>query len=74
MMEMMFDLVALIICHDNVDVFRQNWLICEIALFFQVKLQKHNTEVHGIIKYRNGLHCAARIFENEGVWISVLQF
>ncbi|CAO2823875.1 unnamed protein product [Amaranthus hypochondriacus] len=33
----------------------------------KVKLQKHNTEVHGIIKYRNGFHCAARIFQNEGV-------
>lgn len=38
----------------------------------KVKLQKHNTEVHGV-KYRNGLHCAARILCNEGVWISVLQ-
>lgn len=33
----------------------------------QVKLQKHNTEVAGI-KYRNGLHCAARILKTEGVW------
>lgn len=32
----------------------------------KVKLQKHNTEVHGV-KYRNGLHCAARILCNEGV-------
>ncbi|XP_074272245.1 mitochondrial arginine transporter BAC1-like [Silene latifolia] len=32
----------------------------------KVKLQKHNTEVHGI-KYRNGLHCAAKIFQIEGV-------
>ncbi|KMT04626.1 hypothetical protein BVRB_8g182800 isoform A [Beta vulgaris subsp. vulgaris] len=32
----------------------------------KVKLQKHNTEVHGV-KYRNGLHCAARILQNEGV-------
>ncbi|XP_007025577.2 PREDICTED: mitochondrial arginine transporter BAC1 [Theobroma cacao] len=32
----------------------------------KVKLQKHNTEVHGI-KYRNGLHCTARILATEGV-------
>lgn len=32
----------------------------------KVKLQKHNTGIHGI-KYRNGLHCAARILKNEGV-------
>lgn len=32
----------------------------------KVKLQKHNTDTHGI-KYRNGLHCAARIFKYEGV-------
>ncbi|GAB4826980.1 Mitochondrial arginine transporter bac1 [Ancistrocladus abbreviatus] len=32
----------------------------------KVKLQKHNTEAHGI-KYKNGLHCAARILQNEGV-------
>ncbi|KAL9265140.1 Mitochondrial arginine transporter BAC1-like protein [Drosera capensis] len=32
----------------------------------KVKLQKHNTEAHGI-KYKNGLHCAARILSNEGV-------
>ncbi|KAL9234044.1 hypothetical protein vseg_008962 [Gypsophila vaccaria] len=32
----------------------------------KVKLQKHNTEVHGI-KYRNGLHCASRILQIEGV-------
>lgn len=32
----------------------------------KVKLQKHNTEVHGI-KYRNGLHCTARILKNDGV-------
>ncbi|KAF9611355.1 hypothetical protein IFM89_030900 [Coptis chinensis] len=32
----------------------------------KVKLQKHNTEAHGI-KYRNALHCTARILKNEGV-------
>ncbi|KAI4365141.1 hypothetical protein MLD38_021156 [Melastoma candidum] len=32
----------------------------------KVKLQKHNTEVVGP-KYRNGLHCAGRIFTSEGV-------
>ncbi|XP_010549336.1 PREDICTED: mitochondrial arginine transporter BAC1 [Tarenaya hassleriana] len=32
----------------------------------KVKLQKHNTDVHGI-RYRNGLHCAARILSTEGV-------
>ncbi|PIA36588.1 hypothetical protein AQUCO_03300054v1 [Aquilegia coerulea] len=32
----------------------------------KVKLQKHNTEVHGI-KYRNALHCTGRILQNEGV-------
>lgn len=32
----------------------------------KVKLQKHNTEVQGI-KYRNGLHCAARVLATEGV-------
>lgn len=32
----------------------------------KVKLQKHNTETHGV-KYRNGLHCSARILQNEGV-------
>ncbi|GMH30350.1 hypothetical protein Nepgr_032193 [Nepenthes gracilis] len=32
----------------------------------KVKLQKHNTEGHQI-KYKNGLHCAARILKNEGV-------
>ncbi|XP_021835588.1 mitochondrial arginine transporter BAC1 isoform X3 [Spinacia oleracea] len=31
----------------------------------KVKLQKHNTELHGV-KYKNGLHCAARILQNEG--------
>ncbi|XP_057948611.1 mitochondrial arginine transporter BAC1 isoform X2 [Malania oleifera] len=31
----------------------------------KVKLQKHNTEAHGI-KYRNGLHCTARILKTEG--------
>ncbi|XWS12622.1 hypothetical protein CRYUN_Cryun37aG0105900 [Craigia yunnanensis] len=30
-----------------------------------VKLQKHNTEAQGI-KYRNGLHCTARILATEG--------
>ncbi|KAI5570690.1 hypothetical protein POPTR_011G056000v4 [Populus trichocarpa] len=29
-------------------------------------LQKHNTEAHGI-KYKNGLHCTARILQTEGV-------
>uniref|UniRef100_A0A7C9DZT9 Mitochondrial carrier protein n=2 Tax=Opuntia streptacantha TaxID=393608 RepID=A0A7C9DZT9_OPUST len=32
----------------------------------KVKLQKHNTDANGI-KYKNGLHCAARILRNEGV-------
>ncbi|XVF27613.1 hypothetical protein REPUB_Repub14bG0123200 [Reevesia pubescens] len=32
----------------------------------KVKLQKHNTEVQGI-KYRNGLHCTARILATQGV-------
>ncbi|KAK4795972.1 hypothetical protein SAY86_028298 [Trapa natans] len=32
----------------------------------KVKLQKHNTETAGI-KYRNGLHCAARILKTEGI-------
>lgn len=39
----------------------------------KVKLQKHNTDAHGI-KYKNGLHCAARILRNEGVCISDFQF
>ncbi|KAK6932592.1 Mitochondrial substrate/solute carrier [Dillenia turbinata] len=32
----------------------------------KVKLQKYNTEAHGI-KYRNGLHCASRVLRTEGV-------
>ncbi|GLU22981.1 hypothetical protein SLE2022_390170 [Rubroshorea leprosula] len=32
----------------------------------KVKLQKYNTEAHGI-KYKSGLHCAARILATEGV-------
>uniref|UniRef100_A0A7N0VG84 Mitochondrial arginine transporter BAC1 n=1 Tax=Kalanchoe fedtschenkoi TaxID=63787 RepID=A0A7N0VG84_KALFE len=32
----------------------------------KVKLQKHNTEAHGI-KYKNALHCTARILQSEGV-------
>ncbi|CAL1398014.1 unnamed protein product [Linum trigynum] len=32
----------------------------------KVKLQKHNTETHGI-KYRNGWDCSARILQTEGV-------
>ncbi|XP_059670746.1 mitochondrial arginine transporter BAC1 isoform X1 [Cornus florida] len=32
----------------------------------KVKLQKHNTEAHGIM-YKNGLHCTARILKTEGV-------
>ncbi|XP_011043411.1 PREDICTED: mitochondrial arginine transporter BAC1 [Populus euphratica] len=32
----------------------------------KVMLQKHNTEAHGI-KYKNGLHCTARILQAEGV-------
>ncbi|KAJ4703510.1 Mitochondrial carrier protein, expressed [Melia azedarach] len=32
----------------------------------KVKLQKHNTEAHGV-KYRNGLHCTSRILQMEGV-------
>ncbi|RVW19441.1 hypothetical protein CK203_115619 [Vitis vinifera] len=33
---------------------------------WRVKLQKHNTEAHGM-KYKNGLHCTARIVKSEGV-------
>ncbi|KAI5657128.1 hypothetical protein M9H77_25921 [Catharanthus roseus] len=36
-----------------------------LTYFSQVKLQKHNTD-NGM-KYRNGLHCAARILKYEGV-------
>nr|DAD22831.1 TPA_asm: hypothetical protein HUJ06_024294 [Nelumbo nucifera] len=32
----------------------------------KVKLQKHNTEAHGV-KYRSALHCTTRILKNEGV-------
>ncbi|KAJ7947004.1 Mitochondrial carrier protein, expressed [Quillaja saponaria] len=32
----------------------------------KVKLQKHNTEAHGV-KYRSGLHCTSRILKTEGV-------
>ncbi|XP_028777453.1 mitochondrial arginine transporter BAC1 [Neltuma alba] len=32
----------------------------------KVKLQKHNTEAHGI-QYRSGLHCTARILKTEGI-------
>ncbi|KAH7838713.1 hypothetical protein Vadar_030235 [Vaccinium darrowii] len=32
----------------------------------KVKLQKHNTEAHGV-KYRSGLHCTTRILKTEGV-------
>lgn len=32
----------------------------------KVKLQKHNTEAHGVT-YRNGWHCTARILKTEGV-------
>ncbi|KAH9606539.1 hypothetical protein KSS87_000526 [Heliosperma pusillum] len=32
----------------------------------KVKLQKHHNEVHGV-KYRNGLHCTARVLQNEGI-------
>ncbi|GMN50765.1 hypothetical protein TIFTF001_019911 [Ficus carica] len=32
----------------------------------KVKLQKHNTEAHGI-KYRSSLHCTARILSTEGI-------
>ncbi|KAK4439963.1 Mitochondrial arginine transporter BAC1 [Sesamum alatum] len=32
----------------------------------KVKLQKHNTGAHGM-KYKNGLHCTARILKTEGV-------
>ncbi|XP_019053646.1 PREDICTED: mitochondrial arginine transporter BAC1 [Nelumbo nucifera] len=31
----------------------------------KVKLQKHNTEAHGV-KYRSALHCTTRILKNEG--------
>ncbi|CAL0331385.1 unnamed protein product [Lupinus luteus] len=32
----------------------------------KVKLQKHNTEAHGI-QYRSSLHCTARILKTEGI-------
>ncbi|GMP74618.1 hypothetical protein CsSME_00031992 [Camellia sinensis var. sinensis] len=32
----------------------------------KVKMQKQNTDVHGI-KYRSGLHCTARVLQTEGV-------
>ncbi|CAN8316024.1 unnamed protein product [Cochlearia groenlandica] len=32
----------------------------------KVKLQKHNTDVQGL-RYKNGLHCASRILQTEGV-------
>ncbi|XP_059435794.1 mitochondrial arginine transporter BAC1 isoform X1 [Corylus avellana] len=32
----------------------------------KVKLQKHNTEAHGVT-YRSGLHCTARILKTEGI-------
>ncbi|WZY90339.1 hypothetical protein YC2023_047074 [Brassica napus] len=32
----------------------------------KVKLQKHNTDVEGL-RYKNGLHCASRILQTEGV-------
>ncbi|KAE9607219.1 putative mitochondrial carrier domain-containing protein [Lupinus albus] len=32
----------------------------------KVKLQKHNTEAHGI-QYRSALHCTARILKTEGI-------
>ncbi|XP_057462143.1 mitochondrial arginine transporter BAC1 isoform X1 [Actinidia eriantha] len=32
----------------------------------KVKLQKYNTDAHGV-KYRSGLHCTARILKTEGV-------
>ncbi|XP_059595984.1 mitochondrial arginine transporter BAC1 isoform X2 [Vitis vinifera] len=38
-----------------------NYSVCP-----NVKLQKHNTEAHGM-KYKNGLHCTARIVKSEGV-------
>lgn len=38
-----------------------------------MKLQKHNTEVHGI-RYKNGLHCTARILRTEGVCFFVNLF
>lgn len=36
----------------------------------QVKLQKHNTDVQGL-RYKNGLHCASRILQTEGVCIFI---
>ncbi|XP_038997051.1 mitochondrial arginine transporter BAC1-like [Hibiscus syriacus] len=39
----------------------------------KVKLQKHNTTVHGIT-YRNGFHCFARILATEGVCFLILVF
>lgn len=49
----------------------KDWLIdwffvgCFVSLC-QVKLQKHNTDVEGL-RYKNGLHCASRILQTEGV-------
>ncbi|CAN0853086.1 Mitochondrial arginine transporter BAC1 [Linum grandiflorum] len=37
----------------------------------KVKLQKHNTEAHGV-KYRNAFDCTARILQTEGACILVL--
>ncbi|KAJ8534898.1 hypothetical protein K7X08_016626 [Anisodus acutangulus] len=42
------------------------YLLNQVKCICQVKLQKHNTEARGI-KYKNGLHCAARILKTEGV-------
>lgn len=55
---------------DNIDdTILYLWTLCFlqiVILIYQVKLQKHNTEAHGM-KYRSGLHCTARILKTEGV-------
>jgi solute carrier family 25 carnitine/acylcarnitine transporter 20/29 len=39
----------------------------------KVKLQKHNTDVQGL-RYKNGLHCASRILQTEGVYFHCTLF
>nr|GMD11501.1 mitochondrial arginine transporter BAC1 [Ipomoea batatas] len=53
---------------DNVwrSVFNPGSNLATKNIGAQVKLQKHNTSADGI-KYKNGLHCAARILKAEGV-------
>lgn len=42
-------------------------ILCGVfCVLCQVKLQKHNTDVEGL-RYKNGLHCASRILQTEGV-------